>query len=184
MPTPLSRTDREVVEVSGVGGMLKFGHPVDQVTAAPLFLILDITSWRLRHTLYLANVTHSGAYGGQKMAMTGRHWEAQLALSFNTKEAPERSVSGFLENAIIGNQSAGYNVATVFFLGDPISYVTSNHIQRPSAKLYAPLALAGNIEIVNDASGKDVVRATASMQGNSKLQGWTGLGEELTFKVF
>ena len=148
-------------------------------------MILDITAWRLRHTFRLADVTHSGAYGGQKMAMTGRHWEAQLALSFNTRvRGSSDPWSGFLETLLIGHQSAGYNVAAIFFLGDPISYVTSNHIQRPSAKLYAPLALAQNIEIVNDAKGREVVRATASMEGNSKLQGWTGLGELLTDQVF
>ena len=165
--------------------MLKFGHPVDRVTGAPSYVILDITAWRLNNVVRLVDVTHSGAYGAQKMAVTGRHWQARLALAFNTRVRGNNDAwSGFLEGLLIGHQSAGYNVSVIFFPGDPVSYVTSNHIQRPSAKLYAPLGLAANIEMVNDASGKDVVRATASMEGNSKLQGWTGLGELLTDQVF
>lgn len=192
MSQALSRADREIVEVSGVGGMLRFGQPDTEVIGpntglsdATEYVILDITSWRLRHTFRLVDVTHSGSYGAQKMAMVGRHWEAQLALAFNTRaEGAETNWAGFVENLLVGNQSAGYNVSAVFFLGDPVSYVTSTHVQRPSAKLYAPLALASDIETVNDASGKDVVRLTASLQGNSKLQGWTGLAYQLTTPVF
>lgn len=189
MPSALSRTDREVWEVAGTGGMLRFEKPEYEYAGSPAYawpsVILDITTWRLRHSFRLVDVTHSGSFGAQKMAMVGRHWEAQLALAFNTRaEGPDVGWAGFLENLLIGHQSAGYNVSAVFFLGDPVSYVTSSHVQRASAKLYAPLGLAANIETVNDASGKDVVRLTASLQGNSKLQGWGGLGDLLTTRVF
>lgn len=185
MPSALTRTDREVWEVAGTGGMLKFGHPDSEVFASTSYGILDITLWRLRHSFRLVDVTHSGSYGAQKMAMVGRHWEAQLALVYNSRaEGPATNWAGFLENLLVGNQAAGYNVAVIFFLGDPVSYVSSSHVQRDSAKLYAPLGLAANIETVNDASGKDVVRLTASLQGNSRLQGWLGLGELLTTQVF
>lgn len=185
MPNALSRADREVVEIAGTGGMLKFAH-LDFETYAPVsWTILDITLWRLRHSFRLVDVTHSGSYGAQKMAMVGRHWEAQLALTYNSRaEGPANNWAGFLETLLVGNQAAGYNVSVIFFLGDPVSYVTSSHVQRDSPKLYAPLGLAANIETVNDASGKDVVRLTASLQGNSKVQGWVGLGELLTTRVF
>jgi len=189
MPEALSRNDREVWEIAGGGGMLKFANPnsedVGSLPYAYTSVILDITSWRLRHSFRLVDVTHSGSFGGQKMAMVGRHWEAQLALAYNSRaEGAEDNWAGFLENILIGNQAAGYNVAAIFFLGDPVSYVTSTHIQRDSAKLYAPLGLAANIETVNDASGKDVVRMTAALQGNSKLQGWVGPGQQLTTQRF
>jgi hypothetical protein len=178
--------------------MLKFGHPSNEVidsagaSNALDYGILDISSWRLRHLMRLVDVTHSGSYGAQKMAMVGRHWEAQLSLLFNSRaEGAEDNWAGFLEgdnrqsdSMLIGHQSAGYNVSAIFFLGDPVSYVTSQHIQRASFKYYAPLALAGNMETINDASGTDVVRFTASLQGNSKLQGWVGLGDLLTTRVF
>jgi len=165
--------------------MLKFGHPDSETIPATSAAILDITSWRLRHLFRLVDVTHSGSFGAQKMAMVGRHWEAQMALVFNSRaEGSPDNWAGFLENLLIGNQAAGFNVSTVFFLGDPIAYVTSAHVQRDSFKLYAPLGLAANFETVNDASGKDVVRLTASMQGNSKIQGWVGLGELLTTRRF
>ncbi len=189
MPSALTRADREVWEVAGTGGMLKFEHPEYEYVGSPAYafpsVILDITMWRLRHSFRLVDVTHSGSYGAQKMAMVGRHWEANLALVFNSRaEGAINNWAGFLENLLIGNQAAGYNVATVFFLGDPVSYVTSSHVQRDSFKLYAPLGLAANFETVNDASGKDVVRLTASMQGNSLLQGWVGLGDLLTTRRF
>lgn len=182
----LSRTDREVHEISGVGGMVKFGWPEYESEAVDAPKIIDVTAWRVRHTLHLVDVTHSGSYGGQKMAMTGRHWEAQLQLAWNSS-APLSSKphSGFLETLLVGHQSAGYNVSVIFFLGDPLSYVDDNNNPRLSNKLYAPLALAQNIEYINNAGGKDIVRATASLQGNSKLEGWTGIGELLTKpKVF
>lgn len=185
MPSALSRADREVWEVAGTGGMLKVGHPDSEIIPATSSTILDITLWRLRHRFRLVDVTHSGSYGAEKLAMVGRQWEVQLALCFNTRaEGPTTNWAGFLELLLIGNQAAGFNVSTVFFLGDPVSYVTSSHVQRDSAKLYAPLGLAADFETVNDASGKDVVRLTASMRGNSKLQGWWGLGELLTTRVF
>ncbi|MEE9185249.1 MAG: hypothetical protein V3U39_12360 [Acidimicrobiia bacterium] len=189
MSSALSRSDREVWEVAGTGGMLKFEHPDYEYVGSPAYafpsVILDITLWRMRHSFRLVDVTHSGSYGAQKMAMVARHWEAQLALVFNTRaEGAARNWAGFLENLLIGHQAAGHNVAAIFFLGDPVSYVTSSHVQRDSAKYYAPLGLAANIETVNDASGKDVVRLTASLQGNSKLQGWVGLGDLLTTRVF
>jgi hypothetical protein len=191
MPSALSRPDRKIVEVAGTGGMLKFGHPVTQyigpktgLSNASEYVILDITLWRMRHSLRLVDVTHSGSYGAQKMTMVGRHWEAQLALCFNTNPESGDGWTGFLENLLVGDQSAGYNVSAVFFHGDPQSYVDSNHNRRDSAKLYAPLGLAENIETVNDASGKDVVRMTASLQGNSKLQGWVGDAHQLTTRVF
>jgi len=194
MPSALSRTDREIVEIAGTGGMLKFGQPATELIGpytglsdASPYYILDVTSWRVRHSFRLVDVTHSGSYGAQKMAMVGRHWEAQLALCFNSRaEAAggERNWARFLELLLIGNQSAGFNVSSVFFLGDPQSYVDSNHNRRDSAKLYAPLGLAADFETVNDASGKDVVRMTASMQGNSKLQGWTGDAHQLEHRIF
>lgn len=187
MPTFLTRADREVVEISGVGGMVKIGWPeyeYETVVAAE-HSILDITAWRLRHTFNLADVTHSGSYGAQKMAMCSRHWEAQLALAWNSAAVVAgRPLSGFLEPLLIGNQAAGYNVAVIFFLGDPQAYIDITHLIRASSKLYAPLALCSHIEMINDATGKDVVRATASLQGNSKLQGWTGEGELLVNQSF
>ncbi len=187
MPSALSRADRVVWPMAGTGGMLKFAHLDSESPGydpAP-WAILDITLWRVRHSFRNVDVTHSGSYGAQKMAMVGRHWEAQLALVFNARsEGPDVGWAGLLENLLVGNQAAGYNVSVVFFLGDPVSYVSSSHVQRDSAKLYAPLGLAANIETVNDASGKDVVRLTASLQGNSKLEGWVGLGELLTTRVF
>jgi hypothetical protein len=185
MPSALTRPDREVVEIAGTGGMLKVGQPDSEIIPATSSVILDITLWRLRHSFVLVPVTHSGSYGAIKRAMVARDWEANLALVFNARaEGPADNWAWFLENLLVGNQAAGYNVSVVFFLGDPVSYVTSSHVQRDSAKLFAPLGLASNIETVNDASGTDVVRLTASLQGNSKLQGWTGLGELLTTRVF
>lgn len=188
MPQALSRADREVVEMAGTGGMLKFAQPESEEFAGLETLtsvILDITRWQIRHTFRLVDVTHSGSFGAQKMAMVGRHWQAQLALAFNTRvRGSSDPWSGFLEPLLVGNQSAGYNVSGVFFLGDPVSYVSSAHVQRDSAKYYAPLGLAANIETVNDASGTDVVRMTAALEGNSQLQGWTGLGDLLTTRVF
>lgn len=181
----LTRADRPVTEIPGAGGMLKFGQPNDYAREATEYVILDITAWRIRHTLNLVDVTHSGSFGAQKMALVGRHWEASLALAWNsTVRTGLQPWSGFLEPLLIGNQAAKYNVSVILFLGDPLAYIDSNHIQRASGKLFAPLALAGNIETVNDATGKDVVRATAALQGNSMLQGWTGLGELLTDQVF
>ena len=201
MPDFLTRTDRPVTEVSGVGGMLKFGRPdyavipSDAQVGLPGFadVILDITSWRIRHTLNLVDVTHSGSYGGQKFAMVGRHWEAQIALAWNAQPRSDAANStddwsGFLENLLVGKQNTGFNVAVIFFLGDPLSYVTradgGSEVIRPSPKLAAPLALASNIETINDAGGKDVIRQTAALTGNSKLQGWVGKENALSSRIF
>jgi hypothetical protein len=190
MPFALTRSDREVVEIAGRGGMLKVAQPAAEDLSLSEYLtlpsaILDITNWRLRHNFRLVDVTHSGSYGAQKMSMVGRHWEAQLALCFNSRiRGASDPWSGFLEPLLVGHQAAGFNVSTIFFLGDPLSYVTNAHVQRDSAKLFAPLGLCQNIETVNDATGTDVVRLTASLQGNGLLQAWTGLGELLTNRVF
>jgi hypothetical protein len=185
MPTFLTRADREIVEVSGVGGMLKVAQPNYRTETVQSYTILDVTAWRLRHTFNLADITHSGSFGGEKRAMTSRHWEASLALAWNSAaRVAGQPFSGFLEALFIGNQAAGFNVAVIFFLGDPLNYIDNQHLLRASGKLAAPLALCQNIETINDGSGKDVVRATGALQGNSKLQGWTGLGEALTNRVF
>lgn len=183
MPTYLTRPDREIKEVSGVGGLLRFGHPdyrTDVILDEPAsnWAILDVTAWRLRERLTLPDITHSGSFGAIKRAMTSRDWEASIALAWNSAaRVSGQPFSGFLQDLLIGNQAAGFNVAVILHLGDPVAgYIDNLGNQRDSSKLFAPLALCGNIEMINDATGKDVVRATAVLQGNSRLQGWTGLG--------
>ena len=190
MPEFLTRADREVIEVAGTGGMLRFRQPEytwEAMTSDPDdhgdWMILDIMQWRVRHTLNLADVTHSGSYGADKFAMTGRGWQANLALAFNSNPS-SNPWGGFLETLLVGNQAAGFNVSPIFFLGDPLNYVNTNHALRDSAKLYAPLALGEFIETTNNANGKDVVRLGAALKGNSKLQGWIGEDRLLEHRVF
>ncbi len=189
-----TRNDRLTTPISGVGGMLKFGHqninntrPANMMPVTPV--ILDITMWRVRHTLNLVDVTHSGSYGGQNFAMVGRHWEAQVTLTWNSfvrSDSPNSidDWSGFLENLLIGGPDVQFNVQVVFFLGDPLNYIDGNGDIRDSGKLAAPLALCSNIETINEARGKSVVQQTAALTGNSKLQGWVGKNHNLTTRVF
>lgn len=187
----MPRLARDIVTIPGVGGHLMIKRslgrddtgaliedPTDLGKAYENAVYLEISRYWVRHQYIRALITHSGSNGAIKRALVAQDWEFAAELPWNAREIATRDSEavGFIENILLGNRAADWNVSILFNLGDPLHYPDStlgSGLDRRGGLHGSEVALELS-EVVCDSTGADVIQINVTGKGNSLLRGIRG----------
>lgn len=176
----MPRRERQIVRIAGIGGAIR-PFRFDAASAEQSIFAgdyLEISEWRVRHVKLLVEDTHSGSNSAVLRSVVAQDWQAAFAIPWNarlSKEAASRGSVGFLEEILIGTINSNFYVSMLFELGDALSYNQEGAGGQENRAFYwGKKMLFGEIETINDNTGRNIIRMNCRGQGSSLLKGYRG----------